>query len=76
MLRTGGTYDSRSAVGLPANTFNTMELAINSASSGYFSNAAVKAASASGTRPKWSSATAWPTMDSGAEVLGAEASSS
>lgn len=54
----GGTYDSRSADGFPDSTFSTMELAISSASSGYFSKAAVKAASASGRRPRWSSATA------------------
>lgn len=70
------TYASRSALGLPANTFNMMVLAISSVLSGYCSRAAVRAASASGRRPRWSSATAWPTMESAAEVLGAEASSS
>jgi hypothetical protein len=38
---------------LPANTFKTMLFAINSTSVGYFSRAAVRAASASGRRPRW-----------------------
>lgn len=70
------TYNSNSSVGFPANTFNTIVLAINSISSGYFSRAADSAASASGIRPRCNSATAWPTVDSAAVVLGAAASSS
>jgi hypothetical protein len=54
----GATYEVNSVVSLPVSTFNTIVLAINSTSSGYFSRAAVNAASASGKRPKCNSAMA------------------
>ena len=68
--------DVCSLISLPEITFNTIEFAVASTSFGYFCTACCSAASASGSRPRCSSATAWLTSDLVAEVEGAWAISS
>ena len=47
----------------PVSTLRTIELAMASTLPGSFCMACWRAASASGKRPRWISAMAWPTID-------------
>ena len=73
---TDSLYLLNSDASFPAITFKTRLLAIASAFLGSFARTWFRAASASSTRPRWISATAWDIRLEFEEVDGACASSS